>query len=469
MAFEHYDSGRTHLFTEAKFKGSFKGDNDVQVRPSAAEYPTPYNIVYLSKDSLFVYGGGYGDVEGATGSFVAKVDPTTLQTIWFNQLINTEENGEWDYPGVVSVLKDGFLYLIYGYRLAKIDPKTGDKLHEVELPTLAAPGDTSYNGLDALPDGTLIAKTVYREAGCTEQGFSAFLHCDNPSDVPNSLIVAINPKTLEVIDQIEAEEFTVGRVTSVRFRGKDYIYLSGSTQIYRYIYENRRLTLDTSWAPVVYLDPNSGQMTASGLVVLNDWVVFTTNGSPANKTGSSPWLSLFAINQADATKQFVVQPFKAFEAPNIPNYPYSWAPSSVSVDPQRKRIFAFDAGPGRLAALELRPDGLHTIWNVPQRTTEYLLLTGASPRHRVLVGTAIPETEVPGQNAHDQVVWREAETGRELAHSELLPAVLTGTMIQPGYEGRAYYMAQNAEIIELTAEPSGDNHRVRNRESEDTD
>jgi hypothetical protein len=23
MAFEHYDSGRTHLFTKAKFKGSF--------------------------------------------------------------------------------------------------------------------------------------------------------------------------------------------------------------------------------------------------------------------------------------------------------------------------------------------------------------------------------------------------------------------------------------------------------------
>src|SRR5262249_9684944 len=168
-------------------------------------------------------------------------------------------------------------------------------------------------------------------------------------------------------------------------------------QIYRYIYEHRRLKLDTSWGPVVYLDPsaNSGQTTASGLVVMNDWVVFTTNGSPADKTGSSPWLSLFAINQADHTKQFVVQPFKAFEAPNKQGYPYSWAASSVSVDPQRNRIFAFDAGPGRLAALELRADGLHTIWNVPQRTTEYLLLTGASPRHRLLVATSTPEGQVP--------------------------------------------------------------------------
>ena len=43
-------------------------------------------------------------------------------TVWFNQLINTVETNEWNYPGVLSALKDGFLYLIYGYRLAKLDP-----------------------------------------------------------------------------------------------------------------------------------------------------------------------------------------------------------------------------------------------------------------------------------------------------------------------------------------------------------
>ena len=48
MAFEHYDSGRTKLFEQAHFTGSFVRDNAVDVRISLDEYPTPYNVVYLS-------------------------------------------------------------------------------------------------------------------------------------------------------------------------------------------------------------------------------------------------------------------------------------------------------------------------------------------------------------------------------------------------------------------------------------
>src|SRR6516165_6532451 len=134
MAFEHYDSGRTKLFGGAHFTGSFTRDNAVDVRVSDDEYPTPYNVVYLSGASLFVFGGAYGD-RGGTGSFVARVDPQTLQTVWFNQLINTVETHEWNYPGVLSALHDGFLYLIYGYRLAKLDPQDGTVLGKMELPT----------------------------------------------------------------------------------------------------------------------------------------------------------------------------------------------------------------------------------------------------------------------------------------------------------------------------------------------
>jgi hypothetical protein len=112
MAFEHYDSGRTKLFAQAHFTGSFVRDNAVNARVSPDEYPTPYNVVYLSSDSLFVFGGAYGD-RGGTGSFVARVDPQTLQTVWFNQLINTVETDEWNYPGVLSALQDGLLYLAF--------------------------------------------------------------------------------------------------------------------------------------------------------------------------------------------------------------------------------------------------------------------------------------------------------------------------------------------------------------------
>lgn len=49
MAFEHYDSGRSHVSPEARFGGSFDGPNQVTSRSSVSTYPTPYNLVYLAQ------------------------------------------------------------------------------------------------------------------------------------------------------------------------------------------------------------------------------------------------------------------------------------------------------------------------------------------------------------------------------------------------------------------------------------
>lgn len=434
MAFEHYDSGRTKLFEQARFTGSFAGDNAVDVRVSPGEYPTPYNVVYLSRDSLFVFGGAYGD-KGGTGSFVARVDPQTLQTVWFNQLINTVETGDWNYPGVLSALNDGYLYLIYGYHLAKLDPRDGRVLGQIELPTLAAPGDTSYNGLSGLPDGTLVAKSVYRQAGCTEQGFLAFTKCPDPLDVPNSMVVAIDPRTLEIIDQVVAPEFIGGRITATEFQNHSYVYLTGQTTVFRYIYENRRLTLDTSWNPGKVVLP--GQKGPTAVAVMNDWVAFATNALPAFRK-----MSVIVINQADASKQFSSQPF----ARSL----QSWSPSAVSVDPLRNRIFVLDGLAGQIASLELHDNGLQTVWTAPQRTIEFLALIGSAHR-RVLVGTDVPRGQQIGANTQDWVVWRNADTGEEIARSPLLQAVNGGTMVEPGYAGHMYFLAQSGDIVELTA------------------
>ena len=438
LAFEHYDSARTKLFTQAHFTGSFVRDNAVSMRVSPDAYPTPYNVVYLSRDSLFVFGGAYGD-RGGTGSFVARVDPQTLQTVWFNQLINTVETDEWNYPGVLSALQDGLLYLIYGYRLAKLDPRDGRVLGQIELPTLAAPRDTSYNGLNGWPDGTLVAKSVYRQAGCEEQGFSAFLDCPDPTDVPKSMVVAIDPRTLEIIDQVVAPEFIGGRITATEFENQFYVYLPGQTTVFRYRYENRRLTLDAAWHPGAVVLPSQSGPTAGA--VMHDWVIVATNAVPADTP-----LSVVAINQADASRQFSIQPFAAVPSPQ------SWSPSAVSVDPVHNQIFVLDGLAGRIAALELRDDGLHTVWTAPQRTLEFLALIGPAQR-RVLVGTDVPPDQQVGANTQDWVVWRNADTGEEIARSPLLPAVNGGTMVEPGYAGHMYFLAQNGKLIELTVRP----------------
>jgi hypothetical protein len=435
VAFEHYDSGRTKLFESAEFTGSFAGKNTVGVRVSAEEYPTPYNAVNRSRKSLFVFGGANGD-RGGTGSFVARVDPQTLETVWRNQLINTVETDEWNYPGVVSVLQDGYVYLIYGYRLAKLDPRDGRVVKQIELPTLAAPRDTTYNGLTGLPDGTLIAKTVYRQAGCKEQGFAAFQNCKDPSDVPSSMVVAIDPRSLEIIDQVIAPQQSGGRITATEFQNQFYIYLAGRTTVFRYVYQDRKLILDTAWNPGPVILP--GQTGFSAVAVMNDWITVGTNPLPATTPQS-----VVAINQKDASKKFSIQPFA-----DLPGR-MSMSPSAVSIDPQRNRIFVLDGLAGQIAAVELRDDGLRTVWRAPQRTFEFLTLIGPAQR-RVLVGTDVPSGQQVGANTQNSVVWRNADTGQEIARSPLLPAVSGGTMVEPGYGGRMYFLAQNGKVIELT-------------------
>jgi len=476
MASEAYDSGRSRLFEKANFTGSFDQPNVVDVLTSPENvYLTPYNVVYQNADAMFVYGGGYGD-QGGMGAFVAKVDSTTLEKIWFTQLIHIDTGPPpppgtpWDYPGVVGLLKDGLLYVIYGNQLTKLDPRDGRVVLSTQLPTntngLYPPGDTAYNGFVALPDGTIIAKTVYRRLGCTEQGFSAFLKCSNPELVPNSILVAIDPEHLTKLDQIEIPAFTVGRVTSSRFGGTDYIYVPGPKFVYRFIFANGRFTQDTQWGPVQYNDDGSGQTPASALVVMNDWVVFTTNGATvqqaclsASPPCTSPWLTVWAINQANSSKQFKRQPFaNMFPPPPTPgpppvSYPLSFAPSAPTVDPLRNRIFVFDAGPGKLAALDLEPNGWQVTWMVGQRTTEFMALIGPRNR-RVLVTTEIPEGEPLQTNSINYVVWREAEGGRQLAISDQLEPILSGTMVEPGYAGRMYYLGKSGEIKKLTVRPA---------------
>ena len=319
MSFEHYDSGRTHLFEQARFGGSFGRRNQVEVRTAPVLYPTGYNMVYLNPREVFLYGGGYGNIDDATGAFVAKVDPDTLEPIWYRPLIDTQQNGEWNYPGVLSILNDGNLYVIFGYRLAKLD-RDGNLIKQVELPTgEGLPEDTSYNGFDALPDGTLIAKTVYRPQGCPVQGPPALFQCGllGYPTPPPSIMISIDPRTLEVIDHVTLPAPVGGRPTTARFHGKDYVYLVSPQTAFRYEIKKGHFTThdnpDPSWQPGnIY---TSGQSLGSAVVIMNDWFVVQTNGSSvqSNLQPTQAPLSVIAISQAAGPDGV---PTRQFSAPN---------------------------------------------------------------------------------------------------------------------------------------------------------
>ena len=441
-AFEVHDSNRTHLYDCAHFTGSMSGSNQVFAYSSLQDYPTPYNIVDEGPNELFIYGGGYGDNPSASGSFVARVEPGTLDQVWRRVLINTNATGEWDYPGVLNVLADGSLVVIYGYHIAKLDPATGDILAQATLPTgSSAPGDTSYNGYDAFPDGTIIAKTVNREKGCTEQGFSAFLDCPNPTQVPPSVMVAINPKTLKVIAQITLPEMIAGRITTTVYNGKDEIYLPGATKLYRYTYHNGSFALDSSWGPIPYL--KSGQTPASAMAVIGNYVVAMTNGQPT----STP-MSVIAVSQADAKQIANLQPFASSGAKN------SLIPSMVSVDPQNNRIYVMDAGAGKLAGVNLQNGKLSVAWTQDQTTLSFTTLIGPKSQ-RVLIGTNIPVKTFQGLKSYttEQVIWRNAQTGQELASSSFFPKMTQGILVTPGYAGLQYFLTADGHIIALQVTP----------------
>jgi hypothetical protein len=147
----------------------------------------------------------------------------------------------------------------------------------------------------------------------------------------------------------------------------------------------------------------------------------------------------------------MAQPFADFPIP--PHYPTSWAPFSVSVDPDNNLIYTGDSSPGMIGALQLTAGGLQTVWTAHQRTTEWLTLIG--PRgSRVVVGTEIPPGQFPLQNTTDFVVWRDAQSGRELARTQQLPAVTSGDMVEPYYFGNMFYMGLEGNLIELAVEPA---------------
>ncbi len=453
-AFEHYNSGRSHVFPDAQFGGSYNGNNTVNTNSFgiATLYPSGYNMSYLDANQAFIYGGGYGDEPGSIGAFVAKVNPITLAPIWYNQLINTSQNGEWDYPGSLGILSNGYIYVSYGYRLSKLDPITGNIISTLILPTGGAePRNTSYNGFNAASDGTIIMKSVYRQAGCTLQGPSALLNCPDPTDVPPSILVSVNPQTMQVIESITLPAPVGARPTVTSFQGQNYVYLLESSTAIRYLVADGKFTLDSTWNPgTITL---SGQTLCTSFVVINDWVVAQTNTLPA----ATP-LSLIAISQSNASTLFSFQPFlddpipplirAAFSTAASGAQAYSWAPMSVSADPENNLIYASDSLPGKIAAVTITANGLKTVWKANQTTTEFTTLIGDS-ENRIIVGTDIPGIEIPGNNSHDYAVWRSAATGQEIARSPLLPAMTQGTMIQPYYYGGMFFEGQLGELIKL--------------------
>jgi hypothetical protein len=474
QAFEHYNSGRSHVFSRSRFHGSFDGVNKVALVSSAdGAYPSGYNMSYLNEREAFIQGGSYGDVQNSIGPFVARIDPKTLETKWYTQLRNTVDAKEWDYPGAMAIESDGFIYVVSGYHLYKVHPEDGHVIDTLVLPTLVNmrnnyptlpatyddfltddSANTSYNGINALPDGTIVVKSLYRVAGCDYDGGAALLKCGSNGNVPRSNLISINPHTMQTIQVYELQAPAPARPTISRYKGVDYVYLLENTALpVRYSVSNGIFTPDTSWNPPAV--SNDGQEPGGSLIVMNDWVVGNTNTVPA--TGA---MTTFAINQGDASKYYSLQPFKddpidpllaaAFATASPGGLPaISWDDMSLEADPENGLFYGVETLARKVAAFRICDSGIEVVWKKTQTTTEWATLIGPK-EHRVWVGTDIPLNQIPGANANDRVVWRDASTGRLLAVSALVPVMTQGSAVQPGYDGSMYFPGATGKLVRLT-------------------
>jgi len=146
-----------------------------------------------------------------------------------------------------------------------------------------------------------------RPVGCTLNGYDAAaftcpgaLASPNPTANPSVLSV-VDPKTWKVLDWVQASENGGGRITASEFDGKNYAYFAGSSIVFRYVWDGNNITLDKTWGPVPYLKP--GHVPSGSVMILNDWVVLTTNGAPAKAP-----MSVVAISQENASKVTRIDP-----------------------------------------------------------------------------------------------------------------------------------------------------------------
>ncbi len=444
------DAQRSACYPQAIFGGSLTEPNVVLAHRSPSIYQAATFLTNGVPGELFLLGGDAPSVFGAVapGPYIAKIDPASGEQLWRTYLDNANASERWIANSNLNILASGKIVESWGNTIVLMDRETGRILKANTLPTGNTPPENSnFKHLTVAPDGTIILKNQNMPVGGTGQGSLGMIKAYADGFKPSaSRILAVHPETLEVLDAIDMTESAGSPHVVTMFEGKIAIYAVAYEHIFRYFWDPKakKLSLDPGWV-VAYLA--KGQQNGACAGVMGDWIVVQTNG-PVTKDIAS---SIVAINQKDPSRMTSVFPFGELKPGEV-----SFAPPKSGTDVENGMVYSADLGMGKIAGIKLdqATGKLETVWVADNLTTSFQSLVGPKDQ-RVLMTSRMKfgklhlpllETLISG-NYKEQVVWREASTGRILAESDYFDPMGLNTLVTPGYGGRFYFPAGDSVIV----------------------
>jgi hypothetical protein len=141
---------------------------------------------------------------------------------------------------------------------------------------------------------------------------------------PNSILLAVDPDSLEVLDSLPLPEPSTVPHAITMYEGRIAIYIGMNESARRAFWDpaTKKLSMDESW---VIHPMQKGQTSATAPSLIGDWVAFQLNGIGSDTIGSS----VVIASQRDPKKVQIVFPF----GKELKKGEWSFAPPKAGADP----------------------------------------------------------------------------------------------------------------------------------------
>jgi len=436
------DSERSGVFPCATFTGSWDGPNTVYAYRSEDDYPGISYINNRRPGELYIVGGEYPTPKDPRylAPYIAKADASTGRQIWRTYLDNANVSGRWIGNANLNILADGNIAFAWSHLVALVDGDTGEILKTNTLSSGAAPiEDVNFKHLTIAPDGTLILKDQTRPVGCTLQGTMAIIACTRQGmKSPNSVLVAVDPVTLEVLHSLDLPEPAPSPHIIAPLGDRVAIYMGMENTLGRFFWDPaaKKLSIDESWQVRPLAE---GQQALTAPTVVGDWIAVQTNGLFSDKKASS----VVVVHRDDASRTETIFPFG-----ELKDHEFSFAPPKPGADPANHMVYSADMGMRKVAGIRIDPatGKLSTAFVVDDISNTFQPVIGpADKRVLMLTDIRLPiEIEpillaVEKSNYTERLTWRDAATGEILAASDHFEPLTVNSLTTPGFGGRAYF------------------------------